>query len=121
MTIVENNVVTTIKNLLTKYVEKDISNKYLESLFIQIGKDMGIDISKNFQVESNHILYEANQEIVLEAQSGLSVRVGSNVLTVDNSGIYFKTANYTENSSDAGVEAKEAEILKSLFNLAFED
>ena len=107
MTIVENNVVTTIKNLLTEYVEKDISNKYLENLFVQIGKDMGIDISKNFQVESNHILYEANQEIVLEAQNGLSVRVGSNVLTLDNSGIYFKTANYTENSSDAGVMANE--------------
>ena len=82
---------------------------------------MGVDISKNFQLESNHILYEANQEIVLEAQNGLSIRVGSNVLTVNNSGIYFKTANYTENSSDGGVEAKEAEILKSLFNLAFED
>ncbi|QKF67313.1 type VI secretion system, syringe needle protein [Arcobacter venerupis] len=111
--IVEENVVTSIKNTLVKYVEKDVSDKYLENLFVQVANEMGIDIKDSFHLNTTNVLLEGNNEIVIESSSGISIRSGSNVLTIDNSGIHFNTPNYNENSGNGGVNGME--VSKILF------
>ncbi|PLY05394.1 MAG: type VI secretion system tip protein VgrG, partial [Arcobacter sp.] len=106
-TIDEENVQITIRNILLEYVEKDVSDKYLENLFIQIGNEMGVDISDGFHLDTGETLYQAGSEVNFEAASGITLKCGGHVLTVDGSGIHFKTPNYVENSGNSGVSAKE--------------
>jgi len=49
------------------------------------------------------MLYQATSEINFETTSGVSLKCGGNVLTIDGSGIHFKTPNYTQNSGNSGV------------------
>ncbi len=102
----------TIKETLLEYVEQDVSDKYLENFFIQIGDDLGVDIREGFHLDTKDILYEASQEINLDTTDGISLKCGGNVLTVDNSGIHFKTPNFANNSAHGGVSAKEVPKIK---------
>ncbi len=111
-TIVENNVITSIKNILLKYVEKDASDKYLENLFIQVANELGLDIKDSFHLDTTNALYEGSNEITLEANSGISLRCGGNVATVDSSGIFFHTPNYVKNSPNNGVDG--IDVIKPL-------
>jgi type VI secretion system secreted protein VgrG len=102
-TYVEQNISTSIKNILLEYVQKDVSDKYLENLFIQVANEMGVDISDSFHLDTTNVLFEGVNEITLEVSSGISLRCGGNVVTVDSSGIFFNTPNYVKNSGDDGV------------------
>ncbi|XOB63792.1 bacteriophage T4 gp5 trimerization domain-containing protein [Campylobacterota bacterium DY0563] len=106
-TYVEENVSLSIRNILLKYIEKDVSDKYLENLFIQVANEMGVDIKDSFHLDTTNILYEGVNEITLEATSGISLRCGGNVATVNSSGIFFHTPNYVKNSPDNGVDGTE--------------
>ncbi|MCP4970412.1 MAG: type VI secretion system tip protein VgrG, partial [Arcobacter sp.] len=101
--ILEEDMKLTIKETLLEYVEQDVSDKYLENFFIQIGDDLGVDIREGFHLDTKDILYEASQEINLDTTDGISLKCGGNVLTVDNSGIHFKTPNFANNSAHGGV------------------
>ncbi|MGB6327811.1 MAG: type VI secretion system tip protein VgrG, partial [Halarcobacter sp.] len=105
--ILENDMKLTIKETLLEYVEQDVSDKYLESFFIQIGDDLGIDIRDGFHINTEDILYEASKEINLDGANGISLKCGANILTVDSSGIHFNTANFKDNSAFDGLEATE--------------
>ncbi|MCP4970667.1 MAG: hypothetical protein GY932_08765, partial [Arcobacter sp.] len=61
---------------------------------------------------------EASQEINLDTTDGISLKCGGNVLTVDNSGIHFKTPNFANNSAHGGVSATEVKgtIINSYFS-----
>jgi len=118
---VEQDVITQIKEVLLEYVTQDVSNKYLENLFVQIAKDMGVDIEGTFHLECPDVKYEANQDIDFQASESITLRCGSNALTIDNSGIHFFTPNYDGNSSYGGVDVADAKIVRSLFNLDSED
>eukprot|EP01028_Stygiella_incarcerata_P014102 TRINITY_DN9070_c0_g1_i5.p1 TRINITY_DN9070_c0_g1~~TRINITY_DN9070_c0_g1_i5.p1 ORF type:complete len:288 (+),score=-68.55 TRINITY_DN9070_c0_g1_i5:409-1272(+) len=119
-TIVENNVITSIKNILLKYVEKDASDKYLENLFIQVANELGLDIKDSFHLDTTNALYEGSNEITLEAKTGISLRCGGNVATIDSSGIFFHTPNYVKNSTDNGVDGnivgKEGDVINIRIN-----
>ncbi len=106
-TFIENDAVTSVKNILLQYVHKDVTDKYLESLFIQVSKELGIDISDNFHLDTTSALLEGNNDITLEAKTGISVRCGGNVMTVHSGGIDFHTPKYNENSAFNGVEGVE--------------
>jgi len=110
--IIEENLQTSIKNILLEYVEKDVSDKYLENLFVQIGNEMGIDISDGFHINTSNMLYEASSEINFETASGISLKCGGNVLTIDSSGIHFKTPNYNANSGNGGVSGTALEKIE---------
>ncbi|RXJ65839.1 type VI secretion system tip protein VgrG, partial [Halarcobacter ebronensis] len=106
-TYIEQDLSLSVRNILLKYVQKDVSDKYLENLFIQVANEMGVDISNSFHLDTTNVLYEGVNEITLEATSGISLRCGGNVATVDSSGIHFNTPNYVKNSGENGVDGSE--------------
>lgn len=111
-TIVDENLSTSITKVLHEYVEKDVSDKYLENLFIQIGNEMGIDIADGFHLDTKDVKMEASSEINFEGASGISLKCGGNVLTVDGSGIHFKTPSYNANSGNGGVAGTALEQIE---------
>ncbi|MGP2657481.1 type VI secretion system Vgr family protein, partial [Malaciobacter sp. WC5094] len=119
--IIETDIKTTIKNTLLEYVEGDVSDKYLESLFIQIAEKMGVDIKEGFHIDTSNMLYQATNEINFETTSGVSLKCGGNVLTIDGSGIHFKTPNYTQNSGNGGVCGSEVKYTGDIINLRADD
>ena len=58
------------------------------------------------------MLYEASSEINFETASGISLKCGGNVLTIDSSGIHFKTPNYNANSGNGGVSGTALEKIE---------
>ncbi|WP_428743762.1 hypothetical protein, partial [Sulfurimonas sp.] len=48
----------------------------------------------------------------IEATDGISLKCGSNVLTIDPSGIHFNTDNFKDNSGLDGVVADAVEKIK---------
>ncbi|MGA1940870.1 type VI secretion system Vgr family protein [Arcobacter sp. YIC-310] len=119
--IIETDIKTTIKNTLLEYIEGDVSDKYLESLFIQIAEKMGVDIKEGFHIDTSNMLYQATNEINFETTSGVSLKCGGNVLTIDGSGIHFKTPNYTQNSGNSGVCGSEVKYTGDIINLRADD
>ncbi|QKF81500.1 type VI secretion system Vgr family protein [Halarcobacter ebronensis] len=115
-TYIEENLSLSIRNILLKYIEKDVSDKYLENLFIQVANEMGVDISNSFHLDTTNALFEGINEITLEASSGISLRCGGNVATVDSSGIFFHTSNYVKNSPNNGVEGAEVVVEGDIIN-----
>ncbi|RXJ65224.1 hypothetical protein CRV08_15655 [Halarcobacter ebronensis] len=78
---------------------------------------MGVDIKDSFHLEdTTNVLYEGVNEITLEATSGISLRCGGNVATVDSSGIFFKTPNYVKNSGENGVDGTEVGVEGEVIN-----
>ncbi|RXJ65227.1 type VI secretion system tip protein VgrG, partial [Halarcobacter ebronensis] len=57
----------------------------------------------------------------LEATSGISLRCGGNVATVDSSGIHFNTPNYVKNSGENGVDGTEVRYTGDIINLRADD
>ena len=106
-TIIEQDVQTTIKKILLEYVHKDVSDKYLENLFIQIGDNLGVDIRDGFHIDTSDLKLEASDLIDFEGEKGISLKCGGNVLTIHKSGIDIKTPNYNPNSFNTGVSAKK--------------
>ena len=73
---------------------------------------MGIEVDGIFHLECPEVKYEAAQEIDLEGYDAITLRVGENSVTIDESGIHIHTPNYDSNSSFGGVNVNE--VLKML-------
>jgi len=117
-TIVEQDLIERIKGTVTSYVEKDQKEKYLTNLFMQVGKDLGIEVTSSYHVNAKTIK-ETAKTIELEAADGISLKCGGNVLTVDASGIHLKAATVDSNSGNGGVTSTAVtspEIKKPLYN-----
>ncbi len=117
-TIVEKDLIQRIKGSATHYIEQDQKAKYLNNLFIQVGKELGIQTTQAYHLNAQSIKESANT-ITLEATDGISLKCGGNVLTVDASGIHLKAATVDTNSPNGGVSAKEVThptIDKPLYN-----
>ncbi|ADG93411.1 Rhs element Vgr protein [Arcobacter nitrofigilis DSM 7299] len=105
-TIVEKDMITRVKGTSTEYIEKDVKKKYLENLFTQVGKDYRLDVQNNYHLKSNNI--KLNADIIeLIAETGVTLRCGGNVLTVNQSGIHLKSGNIDTTSSNGGVNAQD--------------
>lgn len=101
-TIVEQDLIQRIKGQVTHYVEKDAQEKYLQNLFVQVGKELGIEVKAAFELKADSIKATAGTT-ELDGANGISLKCGGNTLTVDASGIHFKTADYDSNSGNSGV------------------
>ncbi|MGE3613932.1 MAG: type VI secretion system Vgr family protein [Sulfurimonas sp.] len=108
-TIIEQDLQERIKGKVNHYVEKDSQAKYLANLFMQIEKDLGIQITNAYHLQAKSIKLQS-PTIELQATEGISLKCGGNVLTVDSSGIHIKTANYDSNATNSGVSAQEIQI-----------
>jgi type VI secretion system secreted protein VgrG len=108
-TIVEQDLIQRIKGQLTRYVEKEAREKYLQNLFIQVGKDLGIDVKGALELKAGSIK-NTGATAELDGADGISLKVGGNVLTVDSSGIHFKTPLYDANSGNGGVSSSAVNI-----------
>ncbi|PHO16849.1 hypothetical protein CPU12_13500, partial [Malaciobacter molluscorum LMG 25693] len=61
---------------------------------------------------------QASDNCLFDGANGISFKCGSNILTVDASGIHFNTSNFVDNSANSGVSAKDVakvEIPKPLY------
>ncbi len=110
-TIVEKDMITRVKGILHRYVHKDVKEKFLSNLFVQVGKDYRLDVVGAYHVKSNSEKHTTGTfEIV--AQDGISLKCGGSVLTVDGSGIHLKAPNVDTASGNGGVTAAEVAKLK---------
>ncbi|MFA7030614.1 MAG: type VI secretion system tip protein TssI/VgrG [Candidatus Cloacimonadaceae bacterium] len=110
-TIIEQDLLERIKGKVHHYVEKDSQAKYLANLFMQIEKDLGIQITNAYHLQAKSIKLQS-PTIELQATEGISLKCGGNVLTVDSSGVYFKTASLDTKSGNGGVSATEVAKVK---------
>ncbi len=116
--IIEQNLIERIKGEATRYVELDQKEKALSNLFTVIGKEYGLRVTGAYHVTANSIKAKAGSTIELDAPSGISLKCGGTVLTVDASGIHLKGLVDTA-SSNGGVSATDVtlpEIEKPLYN-----
>ncbi|MCP4970058.1 MAG: DUF2345 domain-containing protein, partial [Arcobacter sp.] len=74
-------------------------------MFLQIGKEYRLDINKAFHMKAKTIKHTANT-IELVASKGISLKCGSNVLTLDGGGIHLKAPVVDTTSPNGGVAAK---------------
>ena len=110
-TIVEQDLIERIKGSVTNYVEKDQKEKYLSNLFVQVGAELGIEVTSAYHLNAKTIKQQA-KTIELEATDGISLKCGGNVLTVDASGIHLKAAAVDTNSGNGGVSSAAVSIPK---------
>ncbi len=118
-TIVENDYIQRVKGTSTEYIEKDVKKKYLQNMFLQIGRDFRQDVQNAYHLKSNTIKHTSGNTIEIEAGSGISLKCGGTVLTVDPSGIHLKAPIIDTASSNGGVTAKavvKPEIIKPVYN-----
>ncbi len=117
-TIIEKDQMERIKGQATRYVELDQKEKALSNLFMVIEKEYGIRVSGAFHATANTIKAKSGSTIELEAPSGISLKCGGSVVTVDASGIHLKglvdTASSNGGVTSAGVSIPE--IKKPLYN-----
>jgi len=117
-TIIEQDLIQRIKGQVTNYVEKDQKEKYLTNFFMQVGAELGIEVTSSYHLNAKTIKQQA-KTIELEATDGISLKCGGNVLTVDASGIHLKAATVDTNSGNGGITANKVtipEIEKPLYN-----
>ncbi|WP_428738169.1 bacteriophage T4 gp5 trimerisation domain-containing protein, partial [Sulfurimonas sp.] len=105
-TIVEKDLITRVKGLLHQYVHKDVKQKYLSNVFIQVGKEYRLDVTEAYHVKSKSEKHTTGTFEVL-AQDGISLKCGGSVLTVDGSGIHLKAPNVDTASGNGGVSATQ--------------
>ena len=108
-----------VKGTSLEYFEKDVKQKYLKSMYLQVSEDNKIDINKAYHMKANTIKYDANKTIELIAKKGISIKCGANVLTVDTSGIHIKSGSSNTSSSNGkagSLSVEQVEILKPLYN-----
>ena len=118
-TIVNKNYTKRVKGTSLEYFEKDVKQKYLKSMYLQVSEDNKIDINKAYHMKANTIKYDANKTIELIAKKGISIKCGANVLTVDTSGIHIKSGSSNTSSSNGkagSLSVEQVEILKPLYN-----
>ena len=116
-TIVEENSILRVKGTATQYMQEDVKKKYLQNLFSQIGKDFRLDVQNTYHLKAKDIKKQA-QTIEIVANKGISLRCGTNVLSLDSLGIHLKSPIVDTISSNKGVEAKvvlKQEIKKPLY------
>ncbi|MGB6327484.1 MAG: type VI secretion system tip protein VgrG, partial [Halarcobacter sp.] len=116
--ILEKNYIQRVKGTSTEYIEKDVKKKYLQNMFLQIGREYRLDINKAYHMKAKTIKQTADT-IELVATKGISLKCGGNVLTLDKAGIHLKAPIVDATSSNGGVSAKivtKPEILKPLYN-----
>jgi len=94
-TIIEQDLLERIKGKVNHYVEKDL----------------GIQISNAYHLQAKSIKQQS-PTIELQATEGISLKCGGNVLTVDSSGVYFKTANLDTKSGNGGIVAPVVDKLQ---------
>jgi type VI secretion system secreted protein VgrG len=104
-----------------KASEKDVKEKVLQNLFIEATKDMGIKVGQSYHLNAKSIKSISFSDILYEGDGGISLKCGGNVLTVDGSGIHFKTPNFDDNSTDSGVAAKEVKEEGEVVNVRLDD
>lgn len=105
-TIVEKDMVTRVKGILHQYVHKDVKQKFLTDLFVQVGKDYRLDVTNAYHVKSKTEKHTTGTyEIV--AKNGISLKCGGSVLTVDASGIHLKASMVDTASGNGGVSAAD--------------
>ncbi|QEE31902.1 type VI secretion system Vgr family protein [Malaciobacter canalis] len=117
-TYLERDVELRIKNILHKYIQKDVTDKYLQNLFVKIGKELRVDIEDGFHLNTSDLKVQASDNCLLDGSDGISFKCGSNILTVDSSGIHFNTSNFVDNSANGGVSVEDivkTEIPKPLY------
>ncbi|WP_428737060.1 bacteriophage T4 gp5 trimerisation domain-containing protein [Sulfurimonas sp.] len=106
---IEQDLVQEIKEILHTYIEGDVTDKYLENFFVQVGKEMGVDLEGSLHIDTSSVKAESATTTEIEATDGISLKCGSNVLTIDPSGIHFNTDNFKDNSGLDGVVADAVE------------
>ncbi|WP_324172505.1 type VI secretion system Vgr family protein [Sulfurimonas sp.] len=107
--VVQKDLTQRVKGFSTSFVEKDTQQKHLGSKYQQVGENLAIEVKKAYSLKAQTIK-QAAKTIELDSAKGISLKVGGNVLTVDSSGIHFKTSNYDDNSANAGVTSKTVSI-----------
>ncbi|WP_324172517.1 bacteriophage T4 gp5 trimerisation domain-containing protein [Sulfurimonas sp.] len=107
--VVQKDLTQRVKGFSTSFVEKDTQQKHLGSKYQQVGENLAIEVKKAYSLKAKTIK-QAAKTIELDSAKGISLKVGGNVLTVDSSGIHFKTSNYDDNSANAGVTSKTVSI-----------
>ncbi|WP_324172503.1 type VI secretion system tip protein TssI/VgrG [Sulfurimonas sp.] len=107
--VVQKDLIQRVKGFSTSFVEKDTQQKHLGSKYQQVGENLAIEVKKAYSLKAQTIK-QAAKTIELDSAKGISLKVGGNVLTVDSSGIHFKTSNYDDNSANAGVTSKTVSI-----------
>ena len=108
-TIIEQDLIEEIKGFTSLYVEKDTKKKVLQNLYRKIAKDLGIEASGAYNLNADTIKYKA-KTIELEAGSGVSLKCGGNVLTVDGAGIHLKAPVVDTASGNGGVVAPGVDV-----------
>ncbi|AXX92260.1 type VI secretion system, syringe needle protein [Malaciobacter molluscorum LMG 25693] len=106
-TYLERDVELRIKNILHKYIQKDVTDKYLQNLFVKIGKELRVDIEDGFHLNTSDLKVQASDNCLFDGANGISFKCGSNILTVDASGIHFNTQNFVDNSANGGVSVED--------------
>ncbi|QFR50372.1 hypothetical protein FJR48_11800 [Sulfurimonas lithotrophica] len=118
---IEQDVVDEIKEVLHTYIEGDVTDKYLENFFIQVGKEMGVNLEGSLHIDTSSVKAESATTTQIEATEGISLKCGGNTLTIDSSGIHFNTSNFLDNSGSDGVVANMVEREKVLKGIRFEN
>ena len=108
-TIIEQDLIETIKHEALRYTELDERRRFLESLYKNVNLEMGLEVKGAFHLDTGSHKEVSASTIEYEAPSGISLKCGGNVLTIDGSGIHFKTPNFSDNSGNGGVSAAEVE------------
>ncbi|RYA22152.1 type VI secretion system tip protein VgrG, partial [Malaciobacter halophilus] len=120
-TYLERDVELRIKNILHKYIQKDVSDKYLQNLFVKIGKELRVDIEDGFHLNTSDLKVQASDNCLLDGSDGISFKCGSNILTVDSSGIHFNTSNFVDNSANGGVSVEDVKNKGAIIDLRAND
>ncbi|WP_404319621.1 type VI secretion system Vgr family protein [Malaciobacter canalis] len=120
-TYLERDVEVRIKNILHKYIQKDVSDKYLQNLFVKIGKELRVDIEDGFHLNTSDLKVQASDNCLFDGANGISFKCGSNILTVDSSGIHFNTSNFVDNSANGGVSVEDVIRDEDIMNVRLND
>ncbi|MDF1880599.1 type VI secretion system tip protein VgrG [Sulfurimonas sp. MAG313] len=109
--------IRTIKNNLLSYVEGDAQEEYLDSLYINIAKDMRLQVGDNFSLKADTITLEA-ENIAFDATGELSFSAGGSVFSVGSAGLGIMglSDNLAAESGEASTALEHPEIVKSPYS-----
>jgi peptidoglycan hydrolase-like protein with peptidoglycan-binding domain len=116
-----------IRGEVTRYVEKDQRERYLQSLYKQINKELGLRVkgeaakantnqsntteaTGGYSLKAKSIRMTISQYQAFVANKGITLRCGDNVLVINQSGVFRKNPKDSGNSEDEGTNANEVEI-----------
>ncbi|WP_128998810.1 hypothetical protein [Malaciobacter molluscorum] len=64
---------------------------------------------------------QASDNCLFDGANGISFKCGSNILTVDASGIHFNTPNFVDNSANGGVSVEDVIRDEDIMNVRLND